>query len=59
MAYASQARPGSAANPKGIPANSILVFDVQLLSFKHPVPTVPVQIKKDSLPTPAPLKTKE
>ncbi len=34
MAYGSQARPGSEANPKGIPANSPLVFDVEVLGVK-------------------------
>ncbi|MBP6624105.1 MAG: FKBP-type peptidyl-prolyl cis-trans isomerase [Chitinophagaceae bacterium] len=34
LAYGAQATPGSAANPKGIPANSILIFDVQLLNIK-------------------------
>ena len=38
MAYGAQARPGGGANPKGIPANSILLFDVELLSSKHPAP---------------------
>ena len=41
MAYGAQTRPGSAANPKGIPANSILQFDVQLLTSKHPAPPPP------------------
>jgi len=41
MAYGAQARPGSGANPKGIPANSILLFDVELLSAKHPAPPPP------------------
>jgi FKBP-type peptidyl-prolyl cis-trans isomerase len=41
MAYGTQARPGSGANPKGIPANSILLFDVELLSSKHPAPPPP------------------
>ncbi|MFM6924952.1 MAG: FKBP-type peptidyl-prolyl cis-trans isomerase, partial [Ferruginibacter sp.] len=36
LAYGTQSRPGSAANPKGIPANSILVFDVELVAAKHP-----------------------
>lgn len=36
LAYASQSRPGSAANPKGIPPHSILVFEVELLGIKHP-----------------------
>lgn len=34
LAYGAQATPGSPANPKGIPANSPLIFDVQLLSLK-------------------------
>lgn len=34
LAYGAQATPGSPANPKGIPANSILIFDVQLLNIK-------------------------
>ena len=49
MAYGAQSRPGSTVNPKGIPANSILVFDVQLLSSKHPVAPVVVPVPaKDS-----------
>jgi FKBP-type peptidyl-prolyl cis-trans isomerase len=36
MAYGSNARPGGGANPKGIPANSPLVFNVELLDFKEP-----------------------
>lgn len=36
LAYGTQSRPGSAANPKGIPPNSILVFDVELVAAKHP-----------------------
>ena len=47
MAYGPQTRPGSNANPKGIPANSILVFDLELVSSKHPAPA----------PTPAPVDT--
>lgn len=61
MAYGIQARPGGGANPKGIPANSILVFDVELLSSKHPAPPTPAPlkdtlktIKADSLKTVAP-----
>jgi FKBP-type peptidyl-prolyl cis-trans isomerase FkpA len=42
LAYGTQARPGSPANPKGIPANSILIFDVELVSAKHPAPPAPV-----------------
>lgn len=34
LAYGAQSRPGSAANPKGIPANSILLFDVELVAAK-------------------------
>jgi FKBP-type peptidyl-prolyl cis-trans isomerase len=34
MAYGAQSRPGSAANPKGIPANSVLIFDVELVAVK-------------------------
>jgi len=54
MAYGTQIRPGSGANPKGIPANSILLFDVELLNTKHPAPPPPVldtlkTIKADSL----------
>jgi FKBP-type peptidyl-prolyl cis-trans isomerase len=41
LAYGAQARPGGGANPKGIPANSILLFDVELLSSKHPAPPPP------------------
>ena len=41
LAYGAQARPGGGANPKGIPANSILLFDVQVVSSKHPEPTKP------------------
>jgi len=36
LAYGAQSRAGSAANPKGIPANSILVFDVELVAIKPP-----------------------
>lgn len=35
LAYGKQSRPGNAVNPKGIPANSILIFDVELLSASH------------------------
>ncbi len=37
LAYGTQSRPGSSGNPKGIPANSILTFEVELISVKHPV----------------------
>lgn len=37
MAYGPNARPGSAANKKGIPANSPLIFDLELLDFTVPV----------------------
>ncbi len=36
LAYGQQSMPGSSANPKGIPANSILLFDVELVGYKHP-----------------------
>jgi FKBP-type peptidyl-prolyl cis-trans isomerase len=54
MAYGAQVRPGSAANPKGIPANSILLFDVQLMKSVHPIPPAPAPIepKKDSVSKP-------
>jgi len=52
MAYGAQARPGGGANPKGIPANSILLFDVELLSAKHPAPPAPKPAPvTDSTPT--------
>ena len=35
LAYGSQSRPGNAANPKGIPANSVLIFDVELVAAKQ------------------------
>jgi FKBP-type peptidyl-prolyl cis-trans isomerase FkpA len=35
LAYGNQSRPGSAANPRGIPANSILIFEVELVDAKH------------------------
>lgn len=34
LAYGSQSMPGSGANPKGIPANSTLIFDVELADIK-------------------------
>jgi FKBP-type peptidyl-prolyl cis-trans isomerase FkpA len=52
LAYGSGTRPGSPANPKGIPANSVLLFDVQLFSSKHPVPGAMPAPKIDSLRTP-------
>ena len=52
LAYGQQSRPGSNANPKGIPANSILIFDVQLVSSKHPAPVPPPAPKSDSLNIP-------
>ena len=53
LAYGPQARPGGGANPKGIPANSILLFDVEVVSSKHPAPPPPPAIKMDSLKMPA------
>jgi FKBP-type peptidyl-prolyl cis-trans isomerase FkpA len=55
MAYGAQARPGSEANPKGIPANSILLFDVQLVNVTHPVPPLPAATK-DSMMAPGTIK---
>ena len=54
MAYGPQARPGGGANPKGIPANSILLFDVQLVNSKHAVtpPPAPKTDSTSSLPHP-------
>lgn len=51
LAYGQQSRPGSPANKKGIPANSILVFDVALINSKHPAPPPPAVVapKIDSL----------
>jgi FKBP-type peptidyl-prolyl cis-trans isomerase len=37
LAYGGNARPGGGANPKGIPANSCLVFEVELLDFETPL----------------------
>lgn len=37
LGYGQQSMPGSGVNPTGIPSNSILLFDVELLSGKHPV----------------------
>lgn len=52
LAYGAQTRPGSAANPKGIPANSILLFDVELVKVTHPAPPPPPAPKTDTLATP-------
>jgi FKBP-type peptidyl-prolyl cis-trans isomerase FkpA len=40
MAYGAQARPGGGANPKGIPANSCLVFKVALMDVIAPAPVL-------------------
>jgi FKBP-type peptidyl-prolyl cis-trans isomerase len=45
LAYGTQSRPGSAANPKGIPANSVLIFDVELVASKRPAPAPPALLK--------------
>ena len=65
LAYGAQSRPGSPANPKGIPANSILLFDVELVKVTHPAPPPPPPAPKqdtmavptvvDSLPAPVPV----
>jgi FKBP-type peptidyl-prolyl cis-trans isomerase len=49
LAYAQQTRPGSAANPKGIPANSVLLFDVELVAAKHPAPPPGAKMSIDTL----------
>ena len=49
LAYGAQSRPGSAANPRGIPANSILLFNAQLNKIGHPALPVVAPLKKDSL----------
>ncbi len=36
LAYGDREMPGSESNPKGIPANSVLVFDVELLDIEIP-----------------------
>lgn len=45
LAYGAQSRPGSAANPKGIPANSVLIFDVELVAAKKPAPVAPALLR--------------
>lgn len=52
LAYGPQSRPGSPANPGGIPANSILLFDVELVKVAHPVPPPPPALKPDTLAAP-------
>ena len=52
LAYGTQSRPGNNANPKGIPPNSILVFDVQLLTSRKTIKPVLIAPQKDSLNTP-------
>lgn len=52
LAYGAQSRPGSTANPRGIPANSILLFDVQLMKVTHPAPPPPPAPKTDTLTKP-------
>lgn len=62
MAYGPQARPGGGANPKGIPANSILIFDVELVEIKKPIPVKTpemIETKKDSSSTPEQIKPVE
>lgn len=45
LAYGAQSRPGSTANPKGIPANSVLIFEVELVAAKRKAATVPSLLK--------------
>ncbi len=45
LAYGTQTRPGNAANPKGIPANSVLIFEVELVAAKHPAPVAPALLR--------------
>jgi FKBP-type peptidyl-prolyl cis-trans isomerase len=52
LAYGPQSRPGSPANPKGIPPNSILFFDVQLINCKHQVAVAKPAPVIDSLANP-------
>ncbi len=48
MAYGERETPGSEANPKGIPANSPLVFDVEVLGVKDmPQPQAQPNISAD------------
>jgi len=56
LAYGTQSRPGGGANPKGIPANSILLFDLHLLSSKHPAPIPASAPKTDTLANPVIIK---
>jgi FKBP-type peptidyl-prolyl cis-trans isomerase len=49
LAYGSQSRPPVSGNPKGIPSNSIQVFDLQLISTKRFVPAATPLSKTDSL----------
>ena len=48
LAYGTQSRPGNSTNPKGIPPNSILVFDVQLLTNRKMINPVLIAPQKDS-----------
>jgi FKBP-type peptidyl-prolyl cis-trans isomerase FkpA len=34
LAYGDRGMPGSPANPEGIPANSVLIFDVEVKNIK-------------------------
>jgi FKBP-type peptidyl-prolyl cis-trans isomerase len=52
LGYGAQVSPPVNANPKGIPANSVLIFDMQLMSIKHPVAVATLPNKTDSLTTP-------
>lgn len=57
LAYGPQARPGGGANPKGIPANSILIFDVEVVSSKRVEPPKPAILEKPKTDTTSIQKT--
>lgn len=46
LAYGAQSRPGGQANPKGIPANSPLIFDVEVIGVKDTPPPPPPSVQE-------------
>jgi FKBP-type peptidyl-prolyl cis-trans isomerase FkpA len=52
LGYGTQPISANSGNPKGAPANSILIFNVHLISYKHPVPVLLPAIKTDSVAAP-------